>query len=80
MYTFEMRIAWFWANYLSISTLFFSKDSVIVQSQKRYVIFSPKELQKEQDDVVGSPKTKVHSDKGYCSVSFLEPILNTCLC
>ena len=40
---------------------FFQRHCVIVQSQKRCVIFSPKELQKEQDDVVESPKTKSFS-------------------
>ena len=37
---------------------FFQRHCVIVQSHKRCVIFSPKELQKEQDDVVESPKSK----------------------
>ena len=39
---------------------FFQRHCVIVQSQKRCVIFSPKELQKEQDDVVESSKTKFY--------------------
>ena len=45
----------------SFNCKFFQKCCVIVQSQKRCVIFSPKELQKEQDDVVESPKTKSFS-------------------
>ena len=36
----------------------FQRHCVIVQSQKRRVMFSPKELQKENNDVVESPKTK----------------------
>ena len=40
---------------------FFQRHCVTVQSQKRYVIFSPKELQKEEDDVVESQKTKSFS-------------------
>ena len=44
------------------------------------MIFSPKELQKEQDDVVENPKTKVfHSDKEYCLVSYIDATLNMCL-
>ena len=34
---------------------FFQWHCIIVQSQKRCVIFSPKELQKEQDDLLESP-------------------------
>ena len=51
--------------HLSISTVIFSKDidCAIIQSQKRCVIFLTKELQKEQDDVVESPKTKSFSIK-----------------
>ena len=37
---------------------FFQRHCAIVQSQERCVIFSPKELQKKQDDVIKSPKTK----------------------
>ena len=37
---------------------FFQRYCVIVQQQKKCVIFSPKKLQKEQNDVVESPKTK----------------------
>ena len=56
------------------------RDCVIAQSQKKCMIFLPNELQKEQDDVVESPKTKVfHSDKEYCLVSYIDTILNTCL-
>ena len=40
---------------------FFQRHCVIVKSQKRCAIFSPKELQKELDDVVESPKTKIFS-------------------
>ena len=40
---------------------FFQRHCVIEQSEKRCVIFSPKELQKEQGDVVESPKTKSFS-------------------
>ena len=44
------------------------------------MIFLPKELQKEQDEVVENPKTKVfHSDKEYCLVSYIDAILNMCL-
>ena len=39
----------------------FFQRHVIVQSQKRRAIFSSKELQKEQDNVVESPKTKSFS-------------------
>ena len=42
-------------NHLSISTI---RHCVIVKSQERCEIFSPKELPKEQDDVAESPKTK----------------------
>ena len=59
---------------------FFQRHCVIVQSQKRCVIFSPKELQKEQNDVVESPNAKrLHSYNEYCLVSYMETILNTCL-
>ena len=41
---------------------------------------SPKELQKEQNDVVESPNTKrFHSYNEYCLVSYIETFLNTCL-
>ena len=36
----------------------FHRHGVIVQSQKRCVMFPSKQLQKEQDNVVESPKTK----------------------
>ena len=39
----------------------FQRHCVIVQSQKRCVVFSPDELQKEQDDIVESPKSKSFS-------------------
>ena len=42
----------------NLSFNFFQRHCVIAQSQKRCVIFSPKELQKEQNDVVESPNTK----------------------
>ena len=42
----------------NLSFNFFHRHCVIVQSQKRCVIFSPTELQKEQNDVVESPNTK----------------------
>ena len=56
---------------------FFQRHCVIVQSQRRCVIFSPKELQKEQNDVVESPNTKrFHSYNEYCLVSYIETFLN----
>ena len=59
---------------------FFQRHCVIVQSQKICVIFSPKELQKEQNDVVENPNAKkLHSYNEYCLVSYVETILNTCL-
>ena len=59
---------------------FFQRHCVIVQSQRRCVIFSPKELQKEQNDVVQSPNTKrLHLNNEYYLVSCIETILNTCL-
>ena len=59
---------------------FFQRHCVIVQSQKRCVIFSPKELQKEQNDVVESPNTKrLQSNNEYYLVSYIETILNVCL-
>ena len=59
---------------------FFQRHCVIVQSQRRCVIFSPKELQKEQNDVVESPTTKrLHSYNEHCLLSYIETILNTCL-
>ena len=42
---------------------FFQRHCVIAQSQKRCVLFSPKELQEEQDDVVLSPKSNSISFK-----------------
>ena len=64
----------------NFSNNFFQRHCVIVQSQKRCVIFSPKELQKEQSDVVESPNTKrLHSNNEYYLVSYIETILNTCL-
>ena len=42
----------------NFSCNFFQTHCVTVQSQKGCMIFSPKELHKEQDDVVESPKTK----------------------
>ena len=42
----------------NFSCNFFQRRCVIVQSQKRCVMFSPKELQKEQNVAVESPKTK----------------------
>ena len=64
----------------NFSNNFFLRHCVIVQSQKRCVIFSPKELQKEQSDVVESPNTKrLHSNSEYYLVSYIETILNTCL-
>ena len=52
-------------NHLSISTvIFFQRQCVIVKSQKRYVTFSPKELQMEQDDAVESLKS--------CEKSFVK--------
>ena len=66
--------------YLSISVIILSKDIVIVQSQKICGVFLPKELQKEQNDVVESPNAKrLHSYNEYCLVSYMETILNTCL-
>ena len=41
--------------------IFFQRHCVIVQSQKRYGTFLSKELQEEQGDVAGSPKTKSFS-------------------
>ena len=59
---------------------FFQRHCVIVQSQKRCVIFSPKELQKEQNDVVESQNAKrLHSYNEYCLVSYMTTILNMCL-
>ena len=64
----------------NFSYIFFRRHCVIVQSQKKCVIFSPKELQKEQNDVVESPHVKrLHSNNEYCLVSYMETILNTCL-
>ena len=40
---------------------FFQIHCVIVQPQRRCVIFSPKELQKEQNDLIESPKIKSFS-------------------
>ena len=45
----------------NFSSNFFQKHWVIVQSQKRCGTFSQKELQKKQDGVAGSPKTKSFS-------------------
>ena len=42
----------------NFSCIFFQRHCVILQSQKRCVIFAPKEMQKEQDEVVERPKTK----------------------
>ena len=64
----------------NFSYIFFQRHCVIVQSQKRCVIFSPRELQKQQNDVVESPNAKrLHSYNEYCLVSYMETILNTCL-
>ena len=65
----------------NFSCNFFQRHCVIVQPWKRCVIFSPKELQKEQNDVVESPKTKSFSFwyiLVYCVVSYIETMLNTC--
>ena len=51
---------------------FFQRHCVMVQSQKRCVIFSTKELQKEL-------AKSFFSDKEYCLVSYIGTILNTCL-
>ena len=40
---------------------FFQTHLDFVQSQKRCAIFSPKELQKKQNDAAESPKTKSFS-------------------
>ena len=45
-------------SFFNFNCNFFQRHCVIVQSEKRCVIFSPKELQKEQHDVAESPKTK----------------------
>ena len=53
---------------------------LLYNHRKDNVIFSPKELQKEQDDIVESSKTNsFHLDKEYCLVSYIEAILNMCL-
>ena len=54
--------------YLSISAVFFFKCVVLLCNyRKQCVIFSTKELQKEQNDVVESQRqTFFHSDKEYC--------------
>ena len=46
---------------------FFQRHCVIVKSQERCEIFSPKELPKEQDDLQKVQRQNVfHSDKKYC--------------
>ena len=50
-------------SYFHFNFIFFPRHCVIVQAQKRCVMFSPKELKKEQNVVVESPKTKRFSFK-----------------
>ena len=45
----------------NFNSIFFKRHSVIVQLQKRSVIFSPKEMKKELNYVLESPNSKTFS-------------------
>ena len=57
---------------------FFQRHCAVVQSQKRCMIFSPKELQNEQDDVAVKTSKRFSFRKEYCLVPYIEKIFNTC--